>query len=153
MEGGSANGAGGELEAAEQAVATVARILCEVGRYVRVHCCPFLDFLHHVHPHIQTPTQSLYPGTNVSRDAAALELLALLLAGCPAPHAQTLACPSYRRALAPLLASAAAVHSLLNLFLAPWERTRRQAFDLLGAFPPGPLPGLCAADGRYVRGV
>lgn len=90
----------------------------------------------------------MYPGTNVSRNAAALELLALLLSSC-ASNPTTLAHPTYRRALAPLLSSATAVHSLLDLFLAPWERTRRQAFDLLGAFPPGPFPGLSAADGRY----
>jgi hypothetical protein len=113
------------------------------------------------HAHTSPPNQqpkSLYPGTNVSRDAAALELLALLLSSSTPT---TLTLPTYRRALAPLLASPSAVHSLLNLFLAPWERTRRQAFDLLVAFPPGPLPGIitrtAAGEGeggslcRYVR--
>ncbi len=95
------------------------------------------------------PRQSLYPGTNVSRDAAALELLALLLSSASLINTH----PAYRRALAPLLAAPSAVFSLLNLFLAPWERTRRQAFDLLVSFPPGPLPGLMrAADGRYAAG-
>lgn len=87
----------------------------------------------------------MYPGTNVSRDAAALDLLALLLS---ATASGPLDPTTHRRALAPLLASPTAVRSLINLFLAPWERTRRQAFDLLVAFPPGPLPGLVGDDGR-----
>ncbi|GAB5035431.1 Hypothetical protein NocV09_02600720 [Nannochloropsis oceanica] len=86
--------------------------------------------------------EGFYPGTNVSRNAPTLDVLALYLAIIQPPKcADEITSAVYARALHPIHASSTTVHTLLNLFLAPWERTRKAAFDLLVSFP-APLCGL-----------
>ncbi|TFJ82302.1 hypothetical protein NSK_006421 [Nannochloropsis salina CCMP1776] len=86
--------------------------------------------------------EGFYPGTNVSRSAPTLDVLALFLAILQPPQpSDERTAALYSRAFSPIHASPTTVLTLLNLLLAPWERTRRTAFDLLASFP-APLSGL-----------